>query len=302
MLFALSLLCCCLAANAPDEPTPATGNTGISVLVLPLEAKAGVSADFAQLITAALVHHADTIPGYRIVAFQQVEGAMNQEQRREMAGCVTVSCALEIAGSLNTEQFIIGNLGQVGNEFLLTITRVQSRNAETLGRSMQRYAAGKESAILDDLPSVVATLFGTKEEAANVKAPATTEPIPAAEQQSAAPVMKSEPTPVRPVTAAPEPAGSPWSWRLRMAGTLLASAAVAAGVPLAILGATTAGISSVDGLTREGTNKHRITANQALANDVALVGFVGGLVLVGPAMVIAGVASIGCFLAAWLMS
>jgi hypothetical protein len=149
-------------ASPPPKAAPArVGNPGkvITVLVLPLEAKSGVARDTADQVTSALAAQAGAVPGFRVLALAEIEGTMSQEQLRQVAGCNTASCAAEIAGSLNTDEIVMGTFGRFGNAYLLTLSRVNGRTATTLRRVSHKIPGDKLESTLDDLPRLVDELF-----------------------------------------------------------------------------------------------------------------------------------------------
>ncbi|MBI5498562.1 MAG: hypothetical protein HY904_26410 [Deltaproteobacteria bacterium] len=139
-----------LAAGAPKAT---------SVMVLPVAAKAGVNQDLADLTSAAITNHVSKVKGVRAISIAEVEGLMSQEQLKQAAGCDSVSCAVELAGALNADEIIMGNLGKFGASYLLTLSRIRARDATIVGRSMQRIAGLNEDTLLDRLPVAVGELF-----------------------------------------------------------------------------------------------------------------------------------------------
>jgi hypothetical protein len=148
----LALVC------AVATPSLAAGPT--TVLVLPLEAKGGAAPDLAQLTTSAVTVHASKVPGFRVISFSEVQGLLTQEQLKQAVGCDSAGCAAEIAGSLNSDEIVIGSLGKVGGSLLLTMTRVRARDAQVVGRAMERVPGQDEDVLLDRLAPAVTELFG----------------------------------------------------------------------------------------------------------------------------------------------
>lgn len=194
--------------------------TRTSVMVLSLEPRGGnVTRDTCELLTAAITNEASRYPVYQVVSMKEAEGTFSQEQIRALRGCDAISCAAELAGSLGVSEVVIGNLGTIGDASVLTLTRIRSRDAAVMGRTMQRVPMGKEAEFLDRLPTAVAELFG--QPAANASRAEQPPTLPKQNRQSASdsskataeqtpPVAKSvetapKDTPAAP--AAPEAAG-----------------------------------------------------------------------------------------------
>ena len=141
---------------------PALADEGTTtVLLLPLEAGPGIDRPRAEMLTAMVALEASTVPGFRLVTLKEVEQTLDQERLRQVAGCSTVACALEIAGSLNAQQLVVGTVGQVGSEEILSLTRLDARTATVLGRSGGRFPAGEPHRMADALRGIVSSLMGT---------------------------------------------------------------------------------------------------------------------------------------------
>lgn len=163
---------------APPGLGPSTEPAQKRVLVLAIEPKGTkVTRDMCDLLTSAVTAEAAKMPGHKVVAMKEVEGLIGQEQARELAGCDAAGCAAELAGALNVEEVMMGNLGSFGDNYILTLTRIQARTAVVLGRSVQRFSGQGESEILDRLPAVVAEAFGLPAPAVPHVAPPPTGPV-----------------------------------------------------------------------------------------------------------------------------
>lgn len=159
-----------MAAQAAPPPA----RQPVSVLLLPVEAKGGANKETADTLTQMMAAEGGKIPGYKVVSFKEIEGTMSQEQVRQIAGCSSNACAAEIAGALNTDEIIMPAFSRVGDSYILTATRLRSRDAMVTGRISERFTGLDENKVLDRLPYVMQTLLSD-----SGKPPAAT-PTPAA--------------------------------------------------------------------------------------------------------------------------
>jgi hypothetical protein len=237
-----------LAVTGWSSPAATTGASSTAdpalkkVLILPVEPKgARVTRDMCELLTASITAEAGRLPGYRTLALKEVEGLIGQEQMRELAGCDAAGCAAELAGSLNVDEVVMGSLGTFGDNYLLTLTRIQSRTALVLGRSVQRFSGQGESDILDRLPSAVAETFG-------VTAPAIQHPAGTRLKAGmAAPAGQPRTSDDGGTGTGVEPGGSNLPWLgmvlVGLAGALLTP------LPVLVLGGMGTGLGLVLGFT-----------------------------------------------------
>ena len=166
-----------------------------SVLIIPLVNKEGVSRDLADQISTMLSHVASSLDGFRITNAAE----MSVDQLQLALSCDQVSCAAELAGVLNADQVVIGSLGRIGGEYVLSLTRIKSRTAKRLGSVLERVPVKPESALLDRVTAAVPRLFGiSAAKAKSQEVSDTKEEEPEADQD--------------------EPARSPLPWLLRGVG------------------------------------------------------------------------------------
>ena len=152
LILALSVV----AATGPQEEAAPKK----SVLIMPIQAEAGVDPALCKQVTSVLVNVAAGLPGYRVISQAEIAASMTQEMMKQASGCNSVSCAAEIAGALDTEQIVIGSLGKVGQSYLLTMSRINGRDAVVVGRAQRRFDMLLEDDIVDNMPGAAAELFG----------------------------------------------------------------------------------------------------------------------------------------------
>ncbi len=272
VLIALGLLL--VAGVAAPEGQGAGTSAGLdgrtTVLVLPIVAQGAAERDLAEQLTAYLTAKSGAGERYKLQSLREVEGALTQEQTRQVAGCDQLGCAAEIAGALNTDEIVLGTLGRVGSEYVLTLTRIRARDASVLGRVAERFSERNRSAMLDNMPAASAQLFG----------------LPPPAQPSA-----SENGATADTAGAPTAGGNRlFAWGVR--GVSAAVMAVGAmGLLLSLVAAGVGGgILVYEFANREGT-RHAITQTMAVGSQGALV--VAGLgIPLGLVVLAAGAAAL----------
>ncbi|MEW5854266.1 MAG: FlgO family outer membrane protein [Myxococcota bacterium] len=132
------------------------------LLVLPIEPRGGVDRVLAENLTASLVDQLRQLGRFQVTALRDVEQALGVEQRRQLAQCDGPSCIAEVAGALNVDELVHGTLGRIGEEYVLSMTRVRARDAVALGAASRRLPVHREAALLDALPGMVTELAPLK--------------------------------------------------------------------------------------------------------------------------------------------
>lgn len=131
-----------------------------SVLFLKLQTQNGVAQDLADQLLHALVVEAGSRTHLRVVALKEVEAVLTQEQLKMLAGCQEQSCALEIAGALATDEVVVGSLGRVKSQYLLSLSRIQTTDVRVISRVMRRCKLDDRDELIGQAPGIMNELFG----------------------------------------------------------------------------------------------------------------------------------------------
>lgn len=216
-----------------------------SVLMMPIAPEGGVDPALCTKVTTVLAGVAGRVPGYRVVAYGEIAATMSQEMLKQAAGCNSASCAAEIAGALDTDEVTVGTLGRIGQSYVLTMSRISSRNGEVMARAQRRIEVQHEEEILDGLPGVAADLFGTAategESGLTIQAVGVT------------PEVRRRMVPLRVAAGG------------ALAGALLAGVAALSAAGVAV------GVGVHDLALGGRFPRHRISVREALVSDVALL-------------------------------
>ncbi|MEW5852539.1 MAG: hypothetical protein AB2A00_27380, partial [Myxococcota bacterium] len=153
-------LCTLLAVTTAGGAAPSTGERLARLLVMPLEARAGVSAKEASLLSDLLVSETRRIPGYRVIAHADIEQMLSLEMKQQLLGCNGTSCLAELGGALDADEVLYGSVGRLGREELvLSVTRIDPRNANALAGESERLSGANADATLDSVPRVLHRLY-----------------------------------------------------------------------------------------------------------------------------------------------
>lgn len=276
-MFPVLMAVLALAAGA----APAAPEKRVTILVLPLEPKGTVSKDTAELTTQLLADEIQQYQGYKVTTFKEIQGTMSQEQLRQLAGCDSEGCAAEIAGALNTDEIVVGQIGSVPGAYVLTVSRLRSRNAETLGRASDRVDAATEALLLERMPFLVETLMGG----------ASKTPL----QTNLGPGTSTRPR--APAATEPEQPGPPvLRWVMRgvgASGILAASVLALGGV---VSGAVFLAVAIKDRSAADGGIRG-IDGNEAMLGNAT---FYGALIMI-PVALLAVLTATGVLGASWVV-
>lgn len=168
------VLACALASPATGDAEAATDADAaepaarVRVFFAQIQTGQGTTEEEVALVQdAVLVAAREHSPGYEVLAVGDVAGLLAAEAEAAATGCDAVSCASELADALNAPQLVTGQLGRLGDTWLLTLTRLDRDTLEVLAREQIKARGDAPDVLLDALPVGVGRLFG-----AEVAAPA----------------------------------------------------------------------------------------------------------------------------------
>ncbi len=148
------------APSAPLSPPPPVASV-VRVFVPPLRAGAGADRDMVALVDERVLLAARRHEGFDIVAGKDVQAVLDVEATRQAAGCDSdFACAAEIAGALDAPQILTGQLGRVGNTWVLSLSRTE-RQTMTVLKQVVREARGETpEGLLGEIDGAVDELLG----------------------------------------------------------------------------------------------------------------------------------------------
>ena len=125
------------------------------VFLAPLRAT-GVDSGVTELVGEQLLVSARRHKAlYDVVGAGDVKGLLDVEATRAALGCDTDSCANEVADALAADQLLTGQLGRVGDVWLLTLTRTDRKTLQVLARASVEARGASPEVLLQHIPQVV---------------------------------------------------------------------------------------------------------------------------------------------------
>ncbi len=101
------------------------------------------------------------IPGYRVISWNDVSQMLEHQSGMQLLGCEDEVCFSEIGGALGVDYIISGDIGALGDSFIMTIRQIDIVRAETVSR-VSRRVTGDIGLLIDELPAMVRELFRTE--------------------------------------------------------------------------------------------------------------------------------------------
>lgn len=141
-----------LAAASPAQPEP------MRVLVLDVEGDS-LSREEAGILRDTLAAELAQRRGIEVLSSEDVRRVLDVEAQRQAAGCEGQSdCLAEIGAALGADRVVYGNVGRLGEAWVVSLSVVDPNDARAFGRDTFQAASLEE--IGRRLPESGARLFG----------------------------------------------------------------------------------------------------------------------------------------------
>lgn len=166
------------AAVLPLKPAP-SGKP--SLAVLKVQARQGVNADLATLLQGALTARIRELDCFsRVISADELETLVGLERERMTMDCNSQSCIAEVAGALGADFVVTGNLGRVGDSWVLNASLIAARSASAAGSVSETLPGDNERVLLDAAKPLVGRLARGVCGAGPTASPSTAEVPPSA--------------------------------------------------------------------------------------------------------------------------
>lgn len=97
----------------PDRPTLA---------VMPLAALHGIAPDIGTLLTDTVTFEIERLGAYEVISADDINTMLGVDRLEQAMGCEELSCAVELAGSLNAGLVVSGTVGKLGENVTIKLT------------------------------------------------------------------------------------------------------------------------------------------------------------------------------------
>ena len=131
------------------------------IVVWKLQANKGVDETDVNLISNFVTNQVAKYSGNKVVSEADVQTILRGEETRQKCGVEDTSCMAEIGAALGVPEAVSGDIGKIGDYWMLNLRRINVRTAEVIGRS-SRNIKGDVNILIESLPGAVAELFGLK--------------------------------------------------------------------------------------------------------------------------------------------
>jgi hypothetical protein len=170
LFVALPLVAACATRVVAPPPSPvppptapaANTTTGDlpGLLIMPLKSELGLEVA-ARALDELILTAVHDIGRHRVLGPADLNAVLGVERLRDAMGCDEVSCAAEIGGALGAPFLVAGQLGRLGDQAVLSLRLMDTREPSVLARSSARGGTNGD-ALASMMGTTVGDLFKVK--------------------------------------------------------------------------------------------------------------------------------------------
>ena len=162
VLLLMTLVLLCANAQTLDAKDSKKG-----IVVWNLQANAGVQKQDLPLLSNYVANLVAKYANTRVISEADINTILKGEEARQQCSSDDTNCVVEIGAALGVPETVSGDVGKIGNFWMLNLRRINVHNAQVISRS-SRSIEGTVNDLIRALPEVVAELFGVKPDSAPV--------------------------------------------------------------------------------------------------------------------------------------
>lgn len=155
---------------SPSAPSPVTKEKAPKpalqgIIVWRLEAKNGVQDKDIDSLSGYIASEVERLSGQKVISEADIRTILKGEEARQKCGAEDTGCVAEVGAALGVPEAVSGDLGRLGDYWMLNLRRLNVRKAEVLKRATRK-VHGDINALIEVLPGIMAELFDKPEPAA----------------------------------------------------------------------------------------------------------------------------------------
>ena len=164
------ILCSLIVSCLLVQPVFAAEKTAIAVYQLKAEA---VSESMANILSDVMRDAIFQTGKYRMLTKEDMKRILDNiaDRQKIQPDCDSTACLLEIAGALGVEKMITGNIGKLGNTYVINLRLVDTELADT-ENTLSETCLCKEDVLINKIRQAGLKLLGEKVVAAAPPSPA----------------------------------------------------------------------------------------------------------------------------------
>ena len=138
-----------------------TGEKSVRIAVMDLAARQGVSAQATASLTDLVTNEISRMPKYEVINKDDIRVMLEHVANKQLLNCDDTKCLAVIGGALGVDYIFSGNIGKIGDIYVINLKVINIDKAEVLTRLSTEFR-GNESELVEKIKHAVNKLFDEK--------------------------------------------------------------------------------------------------------------------------------------------
>lgn len=134
----------------------------IKIAVMELKAKSGLEELKASTLTDVLCTEIAKVGSYDVIGKDDMQAMLEHITDKQLLECDDTKCLAQVGGALGVSRLVAGNIGMLGQTYVINLKLIDIDNATVLNRISEKYEGG-EAGLIDKMGEGIRKLFNVKE-------------------------------------------------------------------------------------------------------------------------------------------
>jgi TolB-like protein len=143
------------------------GQEKIKIAVIDIQAKSGIDEMTVSTLTDVLCTAMSQYPEFQIVARDDIKAMLGHMQDQQVLDCDDTACLVKIGDALGVLLLVAGNIGKVGEMYVINLKLINIEKAEVQNRISEKYQ-GSETGLVKKIEECGGILLAKKESTGKV--------------------------------------------------------------------------------------------------------------------------------------
>jgi TolB-like protein len=131
----------------------------LKIAVMDLKARSGIDNMVVLSLTDLVCTELSGYEEFEVIARDDMQAMLEHIADQQLLECDDIQCLAEVGGALGVAQLMSGNIGKVGDVYLINLKLIDIEKAEVLNRFSKEFK-GNESGLITYMKHAVAVLLG----------------------------------------------------------------------------------------------------------------------------------------------
>jgi TolB-like protein len=138
-----------------------TAEEKTKIAVMELKAKSGLEETKASTLTDVLCTEIANLGNFDVIGKDDMQAMLQHITDKQLLECDDTKCLAQVGGALGVSRLVAGNIGMLGQTYVINVKLIDIDNATVLNRVSEKFEGG-EAGLIDKMGECTRKLFNIK--------------------------------------------------------------------------------------------------------------------------------------------